>query len=377
MAKRPLKVRDLTAALTAIAPEALAADWDNIGLLAGDPASHCERVLLTIDLTSAVFQEARELGVNAIVAYHPPIFAPLKRVVSSDAGSATVHDAIRHGIALLSPHTALDAVAGGVNDWLADGLGDGTRWPIESAASLAKTETFKIVTFAPADSIDRIRGAMSVAGAGRIGDYSQCSQQFAVEGTFFGGESTQPRAGRRGRFERVPESRLEMACGPRALPAALAALRQAHPYETPATEVHKLVAHPSAREGQGRMVHLSKPASTEELARRMRRHLGAKRLERAEPIAPRKEHELIGLCAGSGMSLANAAIEAGATLFFTGEAKHHEHLAMTARGCTLLLCGHTVSERGYLPTLAERLARAAPRMEFTISKVDAHPLSDC
>ncbi len=374
MAKRPLKVRELAAALTAIAPETLAADWDNVGLLAGDPASQCERVLLTIDLTAAVLQEARELGVNAIVAYHPPIFCPLKRVVATDPTTGFLHDAIRHSIALLSPHTALDAVAGGVNDWLAEGLGDGTRWPIESAASLAKTETFKIVTFAPPDSIDRIRGAMSIAGAGRIGEYSQCSQQIAVEGTFFGGESTQPRAGRRGRFERVPESRLEMVCGPRALPAALAALRQAHPYETPATEVHKLVAHPSAHEGQGRMVHLSQPASLAEIVKRLKRHLGVQRLEVASGEGARAEHELIGLCAGSGMSLCDAAIDAGATIFFTGEAKHHDQLAAMRRGCTLILAGHTNSERGYLPTLAERLARAAPRMEFTISKLDAHPL---
>ncbi len=88
------------------------------------------------------------------------------------------------------------------------------------------------------------------------------------------------------------------------------------------------------------------------------------------------QHETIGLCAGSGMSLFSAAADSGATLFFTGEAKHHDQLAVVARGCTLLVSGHTVSERGYLPRLAERVARLVPGIAFTISQEDTHPLED-
>lgn len=357
-----------------VAPPTLAAAWDNVGLLAGDPESPCQRVLLTIDLTRDVLDEARELRAHAIVAYHPPIFDPLKRLVAGSPTGSIVHDAIRHSIALLSPHTALDAVHGGVNDWLADGVGDGPRRPLDPASSLSATEAFKIVTFAPLDAIDRIRGAMAVAGAGRVGDYSQCSVATQVEGTFFGGSSTHPRAGRRGSFERVREARLEMVCGKRSLPAALAALRLAHPYETPATEVHALAPHPSARHGQGRVIELSQPATLSEFARRLKRHLGTTRLECAVGVRAPTEHSVVALCAGAGMSYCDAAIDAGATLYITGEARHHEQLAANARGCTLILAGHTVTERGYLPRLAERLARATPRMSFTISQRDMHPL---
>ena len=374
VAKRTLRVRDLTAALSAVAPPALAAAWDNVGLLAGDPSAPCERVLLTIDLTRDVLEEARDLRVQAVVAYHPPLFEPLKRFVSGTHPSGVVHDAIRSGVALLSPHTALDAVQGGVNDWIADGIGDGTRRPLEPSASLPATEAFVIVTHAPQDAVERIRGAMSIAGAGRIGDYSQCSVATAVEGTFFGGSSTQPRTGRRGSLERVREIRFEMVCGRRALPSALAALRQAHPYETPPVQVHALSPHLSARQGQGRLIELAQPASASEIARRLKRHLGTTRIECAAAPDASVEHTVIGLCAGAGMSLCEAAIEAGATLFMTGEARHHEQLAATARGCTLLLAGHTITERGYLPRLGERLARAAPRMQFTISQRDRHPL---
>jgi len=377
MAKRSRRIGDLVKALAQVAPPALAADWDNVGLLLGDANSPCERVLLTIDLTDEVLDEACELRVQAVIAYHPPLFDPIRRLVRQDSASATLYRAAREGISLLSPHTALDSVAGGINDWIAGGIGDGNCRPLDSATALAGRESFKIVTFAPAEVAPRICGAMSIAGAGRIGEYSQCSQTSAVEGTFFAAASARPRAGGRGKLERLAEVRIEMVCGPKSLAAALAALRAAHPYETPAIEVHALAPQPSASQGQGRLLRLSQPATSAEIARRLRKHLSASRIECAAPTSAHGvQHETIGICAGSGMSLLPSALDAGATLFFTGEAKHHDQLSAVGKGCTLLLSGHTVSERGYLPRLAEKIAPLVPGIAFTLSKRDRHPLVD-
>jgi dinuclear metal center YbgI/SA1388 family protein len=377
MPRKARRVGDLARALAQVAPPSLAAEWDNVGLLAGDAEARCERVLLTIDLTDQVAAEALDLGVHAVVAYHPPIFDPIKRIVRQDAATGAIAALLLKGVAILSPHTALDAVAGGINDWLIEGIGDGLVRPLQPSTSLPGHEAFKIVIFAPSDAVERIRGAMSMAGAGRIGAYSQCSTSAVVEGTFFGSASARPRVGRRGRLERVPESRLEMVCGARALPAALEAARSAHPYETPAIEVHTLTAQPNAYQGQGRAVHLSEPQTTAEIAQRLRRHLPARRLEAALVAgSDGQRHEVVAVCAGAGMGLMRSALEAGATLFFTGEARHHEQLAALRQGCSLLLSGHTVSERGYLPRLAERLARVAAGTAFTLSKADRHPLVD-
>jgi dinuclear metal center YbgI/SA1388 family protein len=111
-------VGDLVRAMELVAPTRLAATWDNVGLLVGDEASPARRVLLTIDCTPAVVAEAVGGGYDAIVAYHPPIFAATKRFV---AGSVA-YSLARAGIALYSPHTALDAAAGGTNDVLAAAL---------------------------------------------------------------------------------------------------------------------------------------------------------------------------------------------------------------------------------------------------------------
>lgn len=124
-------LRDVLAVLEAIAPLRLAEPWDNVGLLVGDPERAAASALLCIDYTAEVAREARALGCDLVIAYHPPIFDALKRVTAP----GPVYQAIRDGIALYSPHTALDVAAGGTNDMLADVVGIGERAPLKRAAS--------------------------------------------------------------------------------------------------------------------------------------------------------------------------------------------------------------------------------------------------
>jgi dinuclear metal center YbgI/SA1388 family protein len=375
----------LAAALEMVAPARLAETWDNVGLLLGDPAAPCARVLATVDLTGEVLSEAMDLRANAVVAYHPPIFDPLKRLAASDPRQRVLLQAASAGIALLSPHTALDACRQGVNDWLAEGVAGSWREverakgyePLRPAMDLPGGEAFKVVVFAPPEAVPALREAMAEAGAGVIGRYDRCSTAAPVAGTFRGLAGSRPAVGRAGRVEQVAEERLEMVASRERLGWALAALRAVHPYETPAFEVHALAARPSLDEGQGRLLVLRRPATAREIAARLRRHLGVRRVEvAAPPGGERARHERIGLCAGAGFSLAAEAFARGATLFLTGEARHHDQLACTARGATLLLAGHTNTERGYLPRLCERLAAHVPGAWFTCSRTDRHPLRD-
>ena len=115
-------VSDLCTAMESIAPTAQAADWDNVGLLVGRRDAPAASVLLTIDLTSEVLGEAVTAGVDAIVSYHPPIFSPLNRINDSDETGRLLLGIIGAGIAVHSPHTALDAAPVGMNDWLAEAL---------------------------------------------------------------------------------------------------------------------------------------------------------------------------------------------------------------------------------------------------------------
>src|SRR6266850_2379879 len=132
--------------LEEIAPTRYAEPWDNVGLLVGDPDQSISKTLLTIDYTSAVAEEVRNNKCDCIIAYHPPIFDPLKRILST----SPIYDAIRRGVAIYSPHTALDVADGGTNDMLADAIGMGPdRQPLRLTD--AKAANYKLVVFVPRD----------------------------------------------------------------------------------------------------------------------------------------------------------------------------------------------------------------------------------
>lgn len=133
-----MKLAQVVRVLAELAPLRLAAEWDNVGLLL-EPVAGAEvhRVLLTIDLTAAVASEALQHGCDLVVAYHPPIFGALSRLTQGNARERSLLQLLQAGVAIYSPHTALDAVHGGVNDWIADGLGKAHRSAIEPAALLS------------------------------------------------------------------------------------------------------------------------------------------------------------------------------------------------------------------------------------------------
>ncbi len=125
-------INEVTDLLSRLAPPSLAEEWDNVGLLVEPTRPRTVgRLFLTIDLTEPVLDEAIEAGTDFVVAYHPVIFAPLGRLTTDDPKARTVLRAVEVGLPVYSPHTALDAALGGVNDWLADGLGDGERRPVQ------------------------------------------------------------------------------------------------------------------------------------------------------------------------------------------------------------------------------------------------------
>jgi putative NIF3 family GTP cyclohydrolase 1 type 2 len=166
-----------------IAPTWAAADWDNVGLLAGSRAWKVSRVLLTIDLTPAVLDEALGSRHDAIVSYHPPIFRPTKWMLADRRqAEGLAAEALSHRIAIYSPHTALDCAPGGTNDVLASLAGLERVTPFEAAAST--NPSCKLVVFVPGEHSDKVADAMFAAGAGRIGAYERCSYRSRGTGTF-------------------------------------------------------------------------------------------------------------------------------------------------------------------------------------------------
>ena len=368
-------VGQLACALDGIAPAHLAEEWDNVGLLVGDfdETLGDGLVLVTIDLTADVADEAVALGASAVVAYHPPIFRGIKRFGGSTPKEKGLLRCVRAGMAVLSPHTALDAAEDGLAEWLArTTLATGDIGSDLRAVSPHQRDGggLKIVTFVPTQHVDAVREAMAGAGAGVIGAYSKCSFQQSGTGTFEGDDTTNPAVGERGRLERVGELRLEMVCPTHALARAIAALTDAHPYEEPAFDVIALEPKPDVHRGSGRAITLGSPTSVDEIASRVRTALGVDVVKVADSG---RAVERVGVCPGSGGSLVDGAIADGCACFVTGEMTHHETLAALDRGCSVVLAGHTNTERPYLPRLASRLRGALAGVDFVVSERDRAP----
>lgn len=372
----PLSV--LLEKLETLAPLRYAEEWDNVGLLI-DPRSrgadlNVRRVLLCIDATHAVIEEAVNARVGCLLSYHPPLFRAQKRFANVD--SPLLFAAARHGFAVYSPHTALDAVPLGINDWLVEGLGAGSSQALVPHPEQDPNAAFKLVVFVPRDQADRLRGVLAEAGAGRIGAYSHCSFNISGEGTFFGLEGSDPVVGHAGRLEHVDEQRLEMVCPKRALPAISRAIAQHHPYEEPAWELYPLARKPDDRAGAGRVLTLEAPVSAPELVARVKAHLGLEQLR----VALSSEHlagesiQRVAVCAGSGRGVFEKAGDAD--VYVTGELGHHDVLALLARGKSVILAEHSHTERGYLPRLKERLAALTDgNIEILIAEGDREPLA--
>jgi dinuclear metal center YbgI/SA1388 family protein len=352
-------------ALEDFAPTRFAAAWDNVGLLVGDAESAISRVLLTIDCTRAVLGEARAGGCEAIVSYHPPLFEAQKRFV---AGSVAF-EAARAGIALFSPHTALDVAEGGTNDVLADILGMTARAPLRPVE--APDEELKLVTFVPPEHVEAVSRALFAAGAGRIGKYSSCSFRGAGTGTFFGGEGTHPVVGEAGRLEEAVELRLETVVPASCVEAVVGALRASHPYEEPAFDLVRLVAAPGRR-GFGRVGAVA-PAALEVLVGRVKKALGVESVLVAGPLDRMVSRAAV--CAGSGVDLMSDAIAAGAGVFLTGEVRHHDALRAVEAGLAVVCTRHSTSERGALVALARRLSELLPGVTVTRSTEDCEPFA--
>jgi len=283
-------VKSICKAMEAIAPLRLAEKWDNVGLLLESPVirPNATRVLLTIDLTTAVTEEALNTPTSFIVSYHPTIFKPLPSLTLSNPLQANLLRCAAAGISVYVPHTSLDSVWGGINDWLA-----------------------------------------VIAGGSKEKGY---------------------------RAEPIGEAR------------------------------------PDGLGASGRIVTLDEPISMKELEGRIKTGLALEHIQVGYPHGKSPDEKVIrtiAVCAGSGEGLL---LGVDADVYFTGEMPHHSVLASVASGHFVILCGHTNTERGYLPLLASKLktqlsleshevnelnpglSNALRSLSVHISSADRHPL---
>ncbi|MFH1057428.1 MAG: Nif3-like dinuclear metal center hexameric protein [Pseudomonadota bacterium] len=350
---------DVLAALEAWAPAWTAEDWDNVGLIVGDPDSTAAKIWVALELDEALLSQAQAAEVDLLLLHHPPLFKPIDRLRLDNPATARLVRAAGAGLAVIAAHTNLDAAQGGVNDALARRLGLTDLRPLSPAGAGGQA---KLVAFVPPDHFDEVARALFAAGAGRVGSYRECAFASQGTGTFLAPSDGNPYLGRAGEREMVSELRLETILPRRSLDRAVAALRAVHPYEEPAFDLYP-VLQPPAGMGLGRVGRLEPAQDLEAFA-----SAAAILLDAPAPLiagAPAQRLERVAVVGGSGGDMLAAAAAAGAQLLVTGEARHHAAQEAIDLGLGLLVLGHFETESVVTEPWARRIADDMAAAGFT------------
>jgi dinuclear metal center YbgI/SA1388 family protein len=333
-------------------PPAEAASWDRVGLQVGDPDWPVERVLVTLDVTGAVLDEASDGPATLVLAHHPLLFRPLTALTPATAAGRLALRAARAGVAVAAAHTNLDVTRDGA----------GTSDPVVTLLRLTDVrplttevrdgERTKLVTFVPPDALDPVLDAVSAAGAGRIGDYERCSFRVRGTGTFRPLPGADPYSGEGlGQDASEEEYRLEVELPTRSVGTVVAALLDAHPYDEVAYDLLPLLD--GAMVGFGRVGRLPAPRPLAALAATIRDGLPAPHLRYAgDPERPVASVAVVG---GAGDGLIGAALGAGVDVYVTGDLRHHVTLDALEQGLALVDAGHHATEVAAMPAWLERL----------------------
>lgn len=368
-----ITVADVCRQVEAWYPPSLAEPWDAVGLVLGRPSATVTAMLVTVDVTEATVAEARERGVNMILAHHPLLLGGVESVSATDAKGRIVHDLIESNIALLVAHTNADAAPEGVSDALAALLGIRDLHPLEPVSREALD---KFTVFVPEPSAQDVLDAMADAGAGQIGDYDRCAFQLSGEGTFRPLAGADPFVGAVGEIHRMSETRLEMVAARRSRRSVLAAMSAAHPYEEPAFDIVEL-ANASMSFGHGRVGELAKPMTLVEFADVVARALpktyhGVRVAGDLDKLVCR-----VAVCGGSGGSFLPLANAVGADVFVTSDLKHHivsDHVG--DGGCAVIDVAHYASEFPWCDAVAARLTTVFTTPTDTVSVQVSETVTD-
>lgn len=361
-----VKVKDILREIERYAPLPLQEDFDNSGLQVGDVDQAATGVLLCLDVTEEVIDEAIDLECNLIISHHPLAFKPFKSLTGSSYVERCVMRACKYDIVIYAAHTNLDNATGGVNYRLAELIG------LRNVRILSpmKNSLLKLVTFVPEAYADTMRNALFNAGAGSVGNYDSCSFNTHGEGTFKANEGCDPFCGEIGELHVENEVRIETILPAFKKGAVTRALLSVHPYEEPAFDFCPL-SNRWEQAGSGVVGEL--PCDEDELGFLSRiKELFDVGCVKHSQLTGKPIHE-VAICGGSGAFLIKDAIKYGADVFITGEAKYNDFYDVEDK-ILLAVIGHYESEICTKDIFYNIISKKFPTFAVHLSKVNSNPV---
>lgn len=358
-----IKIKEVVSHLNTVAPLAYQESYDNACLLVGNADNEVKKILITLDVTEAVVEEAKDKNCELIVAHHPIIFKGLKKLTGDNYVERTVIKAIQENIAIYASHTNLDNVKYGVNAKIAEKIGlQNLQILVPKQQQLAK-----LSVFVPEENAADLKKALHRAGAGQIGEYKDCAFESKGTGSFSPSEKANPTIGQKGQAEQVQEIKIEVIFPMYLKNSILAAMRSAHPYEEVAYYLHQL-ENEYADVGSGMIGELAIPLSEKEFLTHLKETMGLQ-VVKYTPFKNKKIKK-VAVCGGSGAFLIKAAKALKADAYVSADIKYHEYFDAEDK---LLIAdiGHYESEiftnELFYEILREKFANIALQLGETVT----------
>lgn len=362
------QLKEIMKKLEELAPLYLAEKWDHVGLMIGDPHQEVKRILCVLDINEAIVEEAITQKVDCIVSHHPFLFKPLTFLDLSTGKGKMIKQLMAHEIAVYSMHTNYDIAWGGLNDYLAEGLG------LKNKQILSRTyeETFcKVIIYVPQTHIEQVREKIVSLDLGSIGNYKGCSFTVSGEGTFIPLEGSHPFIGEEKSLTKVKEKAVSFIVPEIKVEEIIEAIRQVHPYEEMAYDVFK-VENIKKVHGLGRYGKLEQPMILQDLLVCIKNYFNIPYV-RISTEDLNREVKKVAICSGEGSGLIEAASKV-ADVYITGDVKFHQAQQAQDLGLIIVDVGHYASENKALQPIADCLTAAFEACEIIFSQVNGETL---
>jgi dinuclear metal center YbgI/SA1388 family protein len=341
--------------------------YDNAGLIVGNHQKQCTGVLLSLDCTEAIIDEAIQQKCNLVISHHPLIFSGIKKINGSNFVEKTLIKAIVNNIAIYAAHTNIDNVIGGVNSKIALKVGLKNVSILDAQKGVLK----KLVTFVPKTHHEKLMDALFEAGVGNIGNYSNCSFYLEGKGTFKGNINSQPFVGKAYIFSVEDEIRIEVVYPSVIQSKVISSLFQNHPYEEVSYDIYKLDNH-NPLVGSGVIGELDEAMQESDFLNLLKKTFNLKFLKHS-PLTD-KPLKKVSLCGGSGKFLLKSAITAQADVYITSDLKYHDYFEAENK-LLLVDIGHFESEQFTPEIFYDIIINKFPTFAVHLSKINTNPVN--
>lgn len=349
------------------APPALQESYDNSGIQCGNANQKASGALLCLDVTMDILEEARKKKCNLIIAHHPLIFSPLKKITGANYTEQILIEVIKKDICIYACHTNADNVRMGVNNKMAEKLELKDCKILQPKKGMIK----KLVTFCPTEYAEKVRTALFKAGCGQIGNYDSCSYNSLGEGTFKGNADSNPFVGVKDELHTEPEIRIETVFESYKEKAVIKALHKAHPYEVVAYDIYSL-DNKHADIGSGLIGELHKAARESDFLSSLKSIFGAGCIRHTKLLG--KKIKRVALCGGSGSFLLKDAIARKADVFITGDFKYHQFFDAENK-LVIADMGHYETEQFTPEIFYDVIHKKLPKFAVHLAKTNTNPIN--